>query len=188
MAMAQMQLPAGVYAGQLDAGLAPAGDYRLDPDHTAVVAKVSHIGYSYSIFRFGKVTGNLHWDADPVKDTLEATVETASIETPVAGFAAELAGPGYLDSKKYPEARFVSTKFVKVGATEAKVAGNFTLLGKTVPLTFDVMLVGAGKGFMGHARMGAEATANLKTADFGLSPMLGEQVQLVIDAEFGSVK
>jgi polyisoprenoid-binding protein YceI len=187
LSMARAQLPPGVYAGELDANLAPAGDYGLDADHTAVIAKVSHIGYSMSVFRFNHVAGKLHWDPDAASDTLEATVDTASITTPVVGFAAELAGPEYLDSKKFPKAQFVSTRFVKVDATHALVDGNFTLRGKTVPLTFNVELIGAGKGFMGHPRIGVEATAALKTADFGLPPVLGPTVELVIDTEFGKL-
>jgi polyisoprenoid-binding protein YceI len=51
-------------------------------------------------------------------------------------------------------------------------------------VTLNVELIGAGKGFMGHPRLGAEATGNLKTADFGLPAILGPTVELVIDAEF----
>jgi polyisoprenoid-binding protein YceI len=184
---ARAQLPPGVYAGQPDASLAPAGDYGLDPDHTAVIAKVSHIGYSISVFRFNQVEGKLHWDTDATSDKLEATVETASITTPVAGFAAELAGPEYLNSKKFPQAQFISTRFVKVDATHALVEGRFTLLGKTVLLTFNVELIGAGKGFMGHPRIGVEATGTIKTADFGLPAVLGPTVQLDIDTEFSKL-
>lgn len=182
--LAHAQLPPGVYAGQPDASLAPPGDYALDPDHTAVIAKVPHIGYSKSVFRFNTVAGKLHWAPTASATTLEATVDTASITTPVDGFATELSGPTYLDSQKYPQAKFVSTHFVKLDATHALVEGNFTLLGKTVPLTFHVELIGAGKGFMGHPRIGAEATADINPATFGLPAMLGPSIQLIIDTEF----
>ena len=187
VSLARAQLPPGVYAGQPDASLAPPGDYALDPDHTAVIAKVSHIGYSKSVFRFNLVEGKLHWGISASTTTLEATVDTASITTPVAGFAAELSGPKYLDSTKFPQAQFVSTRFVKVDATHALMEGNFTLCGKTMPLIFNVELIGAGKGFMGHPRIGAEATGDIKPADFGLPSMLGPAIQLVIDAEFSKL-
>src|ERR1019366_2402843 len=45
---AMAQLPPGVFVGEHDYHLAPAGPYGLDPAHTAVVAKVSHIGYGLS--------------------------------------------------------------------------------------------------------------------------------------------
>src|SRR5882724_8403860 len=40
-------LPPGVYAGEADYKQAPAGSYAIDPDHAAVVARVSHLRYSW---------------------------------------------------------------------------------------------------------------------------------------------
>ena len=117
-------------------------------------------------------------------DSFDATVDTASISTPVPGFSAQLAGPEFLNSKSFPQARFKSTRFTKIDPTHARVEGEFTLLGKSAPLTLNVELIGAGKGFMGHPRLGAEATGILKTADFGLPAVLGPTIHLVIDAEF----
>jgi len=184
-APAVAQLPPGVYAGEHDYRLALAGDYALDPSHTAVLAKISHIGYSLSVFRFDKTEATLKWDpAHPEASALSVSVDTASIDTPVPDFAKELAGAGYLNSAAFPKATFVSSAFHQTDASHGRVEGAFTLMGKTVPLTFDVELLGAGKGFMGHPRIGIEARGQLKAADFGLPPVLGATVQLVIDAEF----
>ena len=50
-------LPPGVYMGEADYKQAPAGTYAIDPDHASVIARVSHLRYSWSIFRFDKVSG-----------------------------------------------------------------------------------------------------------------------------------
>jgi polyisoprenoid-binding protein YceI len=177
-------LPPGVTCGSPDIAGAPAGAYTVDPAHAAIVAKVSHIGYSYSVFRFGKVTGTLDWDpAAPQSAKLTASVETASILTPVPGFPAELSGPQYLNAAKFPQATFVSTAFHRLDATHGKVDGQFTLLGVTRPMTFNVTLIGAGKGF-GKPRMGVEATSIIDPKAFGMSPFFVVPIQLVIDAEF----
>ena len=177
-------LPPGIHCGEPDASLAPAGAYHLDPSHTAVIARVSHIGYGYSIFRFDKVKADLVWDLDaPAKSSLTAVVEPGSIDTPVPGFAAELAGEKFLKSQAFPEAKFVSTSFHKLGATHGRVEGNLTLLGQTHPVSFDVTLTGAGGGF-GHPRMGVHASAWINPADYGVSPFLDRPIELVIDAEF----
>ena len=179
-------LPPGVFAGEQDYKQAPAGAYVLDGQHAGVIARVSHIGYSYSIFRFDTVAGTLTWDpANPAASRLTATVQTGSIATNVPNFAKDLAGDGFLKSKAFPEASFVSTAFRQTDANHGKVDGQFTLMGKTVPMTMDVTLVGAGKGFMGHPRIGVHAEGEIKTADFGLMPLLGSTIQLVIDTEFG---
>ena len=57
-------------------------------------------------------------------------------------------------------------------------------MGKTRPVSFDVELVGAGKGFSGQPRMGVHARTSIKPVDFGLTPLFGDAIEIVIDAEF----
>jgi len=177
-------LPPGVTCGERNAMLAPAGTYALDPAHTAVVAMVSHLGYSLSVFRFGKAEGTLLWDpAAQARSRLRVSVNLASIATPVPGFAEQLQGPSYLNAAANPNATFVSTAFRPAGATLGQVDGQFTLNGKSGPVTFDVDLVGAGKGF-GKPRLGVEARAHIDPAAFGLSPLLGKSIELIVNCEF----
>ena len=178
-------LPPGVYAAEQDYRLALAGTYALDPDHAAVIARVSHLGYSYSIFRFDRLSATLEWDpANPDGSALSAKVETASITSNVKGFGEQLAGDDFLKARTFPEATFVSTAFRQTGPRTGKVDGTLGLLGKTKPVTFDVELVGAGKGLTGQPRIGATARASIDPVDFGLPPLLGPAIEIVIDAEF----
>jgi polyisoprenoid-binding protein YceI len=178
-------LPPGVYMGEPDYKQATAGTYALDPDHASVIARVSHLGYSYSIFRFERLSATLGWDpANTAGGSLSAKVETASITSNVKGFSEQLAGDEFLKSKAFPEATFVSTAFRQTSASRGKVDGTFTLMGKTRPVTFDVELVGAGKGFTGQPRMGMTARASINPVDFGLLPLLGDAIDIVVDAEF----
>lgn len=180
----QSVLPPGVYVAGDDIALATAGRYDLDASHTSVIARVSHIGYSYSTFRFGKTEGALDWDpAKPEASKLTASVEVGSIATPVEGFAQELSGKGYLNAAEFPKATFVSTAFRRIDAKHGKIEGQFTLLGKTRPVMFDVELVGAGKGF-GAPRLGVHATAWINPQDYGLPVFFADPIQIVIDAEF----
>lgn len=177
-------MPPGVNCGGPDAGDMTAGTYKLDDAHTSVIAGVSHVGYAYSIFRFGSVAGQLAWDpADLAKTKLNVTVQTASIATPVPKFAEELAGDNFLKAKAFPTATFVSTAFHKTDETRGKVDGQFTLLGKSHAVTFDVELTGAGKGF-GHPRAGIHATGKITPSDYGMAPMFDRPIILIIDAEF----
>lgn len=177
-------MPPGVNCGGPDAKDMTAGTYKLDDAHTSVIAGVSHVGYGISIFRFGTVSGQLVWDpADLAKAKLNVTVQTASIATPAPNFATELQGDNFLKSKAFPAATFVSTAFRRVDDTHGKVEGQFTLLGKSHPVTFDVELMGAGKGF-GHPRAGIHATTKITPADYGMAPMFDRPISLIIDAEF----
>jgi polyisoprenoid-binding protein YceI len=177
-------LPPGVFCGGADLSLATAGTYAIDPNHAAVIAKVSHIGYSYSVFRFDKVAGTLSWDpAAPEGSKLSVSVDTGSIATNVPGFAAELSGDKFLKSAAFPKAIFVSSAFHRKDASHGTVTGDFTLMGVTAPLTFDVTMLGAGKGF-GAPRLGVEATTSIDPKKFGMPPFFVDPIQLVIDVEF----
>ena len=178
-------IPDSVFCGERNVQHATAGTYAVDPDHAAVLARVSHVGYSYSVFRFDRVAGALDWDpAKAEASKLTASVKVESITSNVKDFASMLAGPQFLKAPEFPEASFVSTAFRPADPTSGKVDGNLTLMGKTVPVTFDVVLVGAGKGFGGSPRMGVTARAWIKPADFGMPPVFDRPIEIVVDAEF----
>jgi polyisoprenoid-binding protein YceI len=185
-------LPPGfkIPRGQHDIALVPSGTYTLDPNHVGLIARVSHEGFSYSIFRFGHVAATLDWNKEaPARSKLSARVETSSIMTNVANFAAQLSGKGYLDSAQWPQATFVSTAFRQTDAQHGHVDGLLTLMGKTRPVVFDVTLVGAGPGFaggpvMGHV-IGIHAETSIDGQDFGLPALVAtDPIALIIDTEF----
>jgi polyisoprenoid-binding protein YceI len=182
--------PMKIPLGQKDLSTVDGGTYTMDPNHMGILAHVSHLGFSVSVFRFGAAKATLDWDAkDHAKSKLSATVETNSIETNVPGFAEELQGDQYLDAKKFPEATFVSTAFRQTDAQHGDVDGNFTLRGVTRPATFHVSLVGAGPGFAGGPQIGhvigIHAETAINGADYGLPHILSMQpIELTIDTEF----
>ena len=179
------QLPPGVFMGEPDYRQAPAGTYTLDKDHASVIARVSHLRYSWSVFRFDRVSGTLSWDPAKVEgSSVTARVETASIATNVKGFAEQLAGDDFLKAATFPEATFASTAFRESGAQSGKVDGELSLMGRKRPVTFDVELVGAGKGFAGRPRIGMTGRTTINPVEFGLAPLFGDAVEIVVDAEF----
>jgi polyisoprenoid-binding protein YceI len=181
----QSDLPPGVFMGGKDLSDARAGNYAIDPDHSAVLARVQHIGYSWSVFRFDRVSGTLGWDpAAPEKSTLKVAVVVESITSNVKGFASELAGDNYLKAAKFPEATFASTAFHRADATHGKVEGNLTLMGITKPATFEVELVGAGKGWADMPRLGVHAVARIAPTEYGLPALFGKTIEIVVDTEF----
>jgi polyisoprenoid-binding protein YceI len=185
VAQSASELPPGVFMGGPSLADARAGSYTIDPDHTAVLARVQHIGYSWSVFRFDRASGKLAWDpAAPEKSTLSVAVVVESITSSVKGFASELAGDQYLKAAKFPEATFVSTAFRRSDAMHGRVDGQLTLMGITKPATFEVELVGAGKGWADKPRLGVHAVARISPQDFGLPALFGEAIEIVVDTEF----
>lgn len=192
-AAAQEVTPDNIPRGQSDYHAASAGAYRLDPAHTAVLVRVPHMGFSVSVFRFGEVSGRLDWNPDdPAQSRLEAEVAIASITTPVEGFAQTLTGPDYLDSAKNPTARFTADSFTADSLTGGKVSGPLTLLGHTHPATFDVTLIGAGKGYTGDEAgnpiirdlIGLHAETRIDPQAYGMNAFFTDPITIEIDAEF----
>lgn len=176
-------LPPGVYCGSLDPAAAVTGTYKMDETHAAILARVSHIGYSKSVFRFDKASATLVWTpADLSKSSLKATIDTASVATNVPGFGKDISA-NHLKAGAFPQATFVSTAFRRIDATHGEVDGDFTLMGVTKPLTLKIALVGAGKGF-GHPRLGAEAVGVMDPQAYAMGPFFLDPIELVIDAEF----
>lgn len=175
--------------GQHDARKATAGTYTLDPQHTAVIARVSHLGFSMSAFRFGDASATLQWDPAHIeRSKLRATVRTDSITTTVIGFAEQLKGRDYLDTAKNPTATFVSTAFRAKDFRHGKVDGKLTLLGHVVDATFDVDLIGAGPGFaaspkIGHV-IGVHAVTHVNPRAIELPAVFQEPIEIAIDTEF----
>jgi polyisoprenoid-binding protein YceI len=164
---------------------AVAGKYAIDPKHTGLIAKVPHMGFSYSVFRFETVAGTLAWDpANPGADKLEVTVDPKSITTaPVEGFSDELSGEKFLNAVKFPQITFTSTAFHPASATHGTVEGDLTVMGVTKHVVFDADLVGAGKGFRGPV-MGVSAKTMLDPKGLGLPPFFNAPIEIDIDSEF----
>jgi len=68
------------------------------------------------------------------------------------------------------------------------MTGTLTMLGVSKPVTLDVTFVGAGMNpYASVYTVGFRATGVLKRSDFGMKtlvPQVGDEVQLLIEAEF----
>src|ERR1700749_596446 len=172
--------------GQHDVRKATAGTYTSDVKPAAVIARVSHLGFSMSAFRFGKSNATLQWDPAHIETSkLTATVDPASIATPVPDFAQQLIGADYLNTAKFPVATFVSTAFHARDFQHGTVDGKLTIMGKTVNATFDVDLIVAGPGFaagptMGHV-IGIHAVTHVDPKALGLPAVLSDPIEIVVD-------
>jgi len=179
---------------------APAGQYTLDPTHTRVTFRVSHIGLSRYTAHFNKVDGKLGFDpANPAAQTVTATIDAKSLDTdypdPKLDFSA-LVQKEFLDAAKHPLITFKSTKVEPTGPRTARVTGDLTLKGVTKPVVLEATWNGGYKpGAMdpSGARVGFSAHGTFKRSDFGISYGLpapgttmgvGDEVEVIIETEF----
>ncbi|CAA2155361.1 Protein YceI [Methylobacterium brachiatum] len=166
-----------------------AGTYAVDPGHTQVGWRVSHMGFSNYAGGFSDVSGSLTLDPkNPAASKLSVKIPVASVTTTSAKLTDELKGDQWLDAGKYPTMTFVSTKVAPAGKDHAKVTGDLTLHGVTKPVTLDVTLVGAGVNPLSKKyTVGFEATGTLKRSEFGVKtyvPLIGDELHLTIAGAF----
>jgi polyisoprenoid-binding protein YceI len=171
--------------------LAKQETFVLDPTHAHVMYAVDHMGFSTSRGVFRSVSGTLLLDPDkPETAKLTVTIPTDSFDSLDADRDKHMKSPEFLDVAKYPEMKFVSTKVERTGEKTAKVTGDLTLHGVTKPVVLNVTLHKLGEHMTTKKpRVGFSAVGTLKRSDFGISygiPMVGDEVQLTLDAEFGA--
>ena len=166
-----------------------AGTYAVDPGHTQVGWRVSHMGFSNYAGGFSDVSGTLELQPkNPAAAKLSVKIPVASVTTTSAKLTDELKGDQWLDAAKFPDMTFVSTKVAPEGKDRAKVTGNLTLHGVTKPVTLDVTLVGAGVNPLSKkVTVGFEASGTLKRSEFGVKtyvPLIGDDLHLTIAGAF----
>ena len=94
----------------LDPARLEGGAYRLDPDHTALLWKVNHLGFTKYVGRFDRVEGSLDFDPEaPAAARLEVIVATASVGSVDPKLDSDLRGSSWFDAATWPQIVFRST-------------------------------------------------------------------------------
>jgi polyisoprenoid-binding protein YceI len=158
------------------------------------------MGLSHYTARFTKAEGQLTFDpANPTAQSVTASIDAGSLATayPDAAkldFDAQVEKE-FLDTAKYPQITFRSTKVEPTGAETARVTGDLSLHGVTRPVVLEVTYNGGYKaGAMDpHHRIGFSARGTFKRSDFGIGfgvPApgttfgVGDDVEVIIETEF----
>ncbi|HEY0505018.1 MAG TPA: YceI family protein, partial [Lysobacter sp.] len=106
--------------------------YKIDANHTDVIASWSHFGYSHPVAHFGQVDGNIVYDADNVgQSSVKVTIPLAGLEAHVPAFNEHLRSADFFDAEKFPEITFASTKVEAAGDNKLRVFGDLTVHGVT---------------------------------------------------------
>jgi polyisoprenoid-binding protein YceI len=172
---------------------AAALTYKIDPNHTDVVASWSHFGFSNPVAHFGKVDGSITYDpAKPAASKVEVTIPLDGLDSHVADFDEHLKSADFFDAAKYPTITFKSTKVEAAGAKKLKVTGDLTVHGVTKPAVLDVTVNKIGEQPMAkRAAAGFDATTTLKRSDFGIAkyvPNVSDEIKIQITTETQKAK
>lgn len=167
---------------------AQAGTWQIDPNHSAAQFSVRHLGVSTVRGAFTKVSGTAtHDPSDPSKDTLEATIQTASVDTRVDMRDKDLRSPNFLDVDKFPTITFHSKQTKVASAGKLQITGDLTIHGVTKEVVLDVDGPSAPiKDPWGNQRIGASASTKINRRDFGVNGAagaVGDDITITIDVE-----
>ena len=168
---------------------AAAERYRLDPVHTRVLFAVSHAGFSQALGTVSGSHGELWFDPDDWSSAkLEVTVPMQRLDMGDSGWTASVFAPRFLDVKRYPQARFVSTRVERREGNRGTLCGELTLHGTTRPLCMELVLNKIARYPLPPFRRtaGFSARTSIKRSDFGMKSwrsLVGDEVELRIEAE-----
>ena len=147
--------------------------FTIDPVHSSVEFSLKHMMISTVKGRFGDVQGTIVLDRrDPNRSTVEAEIDTTSIDTRAEQRDAHLRSPDFFDVERFPAITFrgrrVEGAFAKEGDRFALV-GDLTIRDVTREITLDVTYEGTGRDPWGGERASFSADTKVDRRDFGLT-------------------
>ena len=170
------------------AAVASPVTYKIDPNHTDVIAQWNHFGFSKPSAHFGQADGTLVYDAANVaKSSVQVTLPLSGLNAFVPDLTEHLLSADFFDAAKFPSASFKSTRVEAAGEGRLKVSGELSLHGVTRPVVLDVRLnKAAAHPVSKRAAIGFDASTTIKRSDFGLAkfvPNVSDEVEIRITTE-----
>jgi len=117
-----------------------AKEWKLDKNHTSVTFAVKHF-FSTVNGNFTDYDGSFYFDSDKITGSkFTFSIPVSSINTNNKKRDADLVSDNFFNAEKYPEIKFVSTKFEKKSKTELIVHGDLTIkdVTKKVAIPFKI--------------------------------------------------
>ena len=166
--------------------------YKIDPAHSSAQFTVRHMMITNVRGSFSGLNGTVIIDSDdPSQSSVDAVMDTTTLNTQDADRDAHVKGAEFLDVEKYPTITFKSSRVEVTGEAEAKVYGALTVHGVTKEVSLDVEGPTAeAKDPWGNLRVGASAKTKMKRSDFGLTwsavletggVLLGDDLKIELD-------
>jgi polyisoprenoid-binding protein YceI len=186
-----------VLVAALTSQVALAKDYAIDGVHSSANFKIKHL-MSKVTGHFDDFSGEFSFDEkNPKAFTGEFTIKTTSVNTNNGDRDKHLKGDDFFKAEKFPAITFKSKEMKAAGKNKFKLSGDFTMIGVTKPVTFDVEYLGAGKDPWGNEKTGFSAVAKINRKDFGMvwnkaldagGFVLGDDVEIEVQVEGNAKK
>ena len=150
-------------------GVTRAATWQMDPVHSNVGFKVSHMVISKVSGKFDDFQGTIEFEKGQLADaSAVVTVKMASIDTDNEKRDDHLRSADFFDVEKFPTMKFVSTKVIPGEGNKFQLVGELTIKDVTREVTFDAEFNGVATGFGGERRAGFSAETTINRQDFNV--------------------
>ena len=175
------------FTGAVASAMAAPVTYGVDGTHTYPRFSYSHFGYSTQLSSFSKTTGKVVFDAEAKKGSVDIVIDMKSVNTGFADFNEHIQGEDFLDTSKFAQATFKSTKVVFDGDKPQSIEGQLTIKGVTKTVTLTVTSFQAmPHPMLKKPAIGANAFTVIKRSEFNAgkyAPYVGDDVRIDIAIE-----
>ncbi|PHV10623.1 YceI family protein [Chitinimonas sp. BJB300] len=183
----QAQLIASLLAAGLSAAAFAAPEkFVLDATHTYPTFEVNHMGFSITRGMFKETEGKLELDRAAKTGSLDATINTKSIESGHEKRDEHLRGKDFFNVAEFPTAVVKADKFTFDSDKPVSADGTLTMLGVTKPVKLNIVPMKCdmrmGKDFV----CGADVTTTIKRSEWGMKayvPFVGDDVKIMVQVE-----
>jgi len=167
------------------------GMWNVDGSHSSVGFVARHLMVTKVRGRFATFTGSLTVADDPLKSSVEASVDMASVSTGDTGRDAHLTNGDFFDIEKYPTMKFVSSSIEPKGH-DYILNGDLTVKGVTKPVAFELEFDGVATDPWGNTKAGFTAETEISRKEFGLDwnvaletggVLVGDKIKIELDVQ-----
>ena len=167
--------------------LAFADTYTIDPSHTYPSFEADHMGISVWRGKFNKTSGTVTLDRATKTGALDIAIDASSLDFGHPKMSEHAKGKDMFNVEKFPTITYKAKSFKFDGDKPVAVDGELTLLGVTKPVVLTINKFKCIEHPMLKREVcGADASAEFKRTDFGLSyatPRFAPEVKLQIQVE-----
>lgn len=171
----------------ISANSAFADVYNIDPAHTYPSFEADHMGISVWRGKFTKTSGTITLDRAAKTGNVDIAIDPASIDFGNPRLNDHAKTDALFNVAKFPTVTYKGKSIKFDGDKPVAVDGELTMLGVTKPVTLTINKFKCiPHPMLKREVCGADASAEFKRTDFGLSfgtPMFSPDVKLAIQVE-----
>jgi len=155
--------------GVLDNTKAEKVSWNVDNVHSKIGFSVRHMVISEVTGRFNSFKMTVVSPQDEFETSqIEVIIDANSIETSVADRNNHLKSDDFFNVEKFPEIKFKSKSFVKIGEEDFKLTGDLTIRDVTKEINLDVVFGGQIKDPWGNIRAGFKVSGSIDRYDYNV--------------------